>query len=181
MHSWLEEYLRVNGDYDPVNGHIHVPSYVSQETFYDLFRQDCMTLYDILEDDIPSYYAFTHYFRSHFSHVNFLKHTRLRRCTFCMTFHEKRVRCTTDQELIDLKVIIFLLLYCNVNFFQQAAKEHHLLHSSERTLYESRCHQVAQHPENILSLIIDCPQGYNIPHIQPGLSLFHYIKIVTVF
>ena len=107
LHSWFDEYLTANGDTDPITGHVHIPSYITQESFYELFRQFCF-MEDLRETDIPSFFSFTHYFKSHFGHVHFLKHTRLGRCTFCLMFHEKRLHCTTDQELLDLKVLFLL-------------------------------------------------------------------------
>ena len=116
MHCWFDDYLRSNEDYDPISGRIHIPSYITHESFYDLFRQHC-TVSDISDSDILSFFSFSHYFQKHFSHVSFLKHTQLGRCTFCMTFHDKCVRCTTNQELLDLKVyIIYINIFINIYY-----------------------------------------------------------------
>ena len=51
--------------------------------------------------------------------------------------------------------------------FKEACKQHHQLHSAERDSYASRCKQACADPGSIISLIIDSPQGYNLPNVQP--------------
>jgi hypothetical protein len=151
MHAWVDEFLNSSGDTDPISGHVHIPSYLTKDSLYEMFMEDC-NLEGTPSSTIPSYASFFRYFDLHFSHVRFLKHTRLGRCTFCMEYQERRRKITNPQELVD---------------FKEAAKQHHLLHSTERTMYESRSKQAQQHPSDFVSIIVDCPQGYQVPHKQP--------------
>ncbi len=96
--------------------------------------------------------TFIRYFEAQFPHVKFLKHTRLGRCTFCMEYVERRRKVRNPQELADLK---------------EAARQHNILHTTERGLYESRCKQAEIHPEDFVSIIIDSPRGYELLHKQP--------------
>jgi hypothetical protein len=151
IHTWLEEFLAVNGDTDPVSGNIHIPAYLNKHHLFEQFLEDSK-ISGTVTSLFPSYSSFYNYFHQHFSHVKFLKHTRLGRCRFCMEFQQRRKSLKTPQELID---------------FKEATHQHHLLHSTERTLYESRCSRATLHPEDFLSLIVDCPKGYEVPHVQP--------------
>jgi hypothetical protein len=151
MHAWVDSFLQNSGDVDPITGNVHIPSYVTKEFFYELFTKDC-ALEGIPASCVASHSSFMRYFKDNFTHVRFLKHTRLGRCTFCLDFQERRRKITNLQELAD---------------FKEAVRQHHLLHSTERTMYESRCKQANQHPGDTLSMIVDCPQGYKLPNKQP--------------
>lgn len=151
MHCWIEEYITANGDIDPVTSHVHIPAYVTHTSLYELFIADIVGA-GVAPDHVASVSTFGTYMKSHFSHVHFLKHTRLGRCRFCMEYQERCHKLRTPQEIADLK---------------EAARLHHELHSTERTLYESRADQAHKHSDNIASIVLDCPKGYAVPHHQP--------------
>ena len=57
---------------------------------------------------------------------------------------------------------------------KEAIRQHNILHTTERTLYETHCKTAECHPGEVLSLIIDSPQGYAAPHIRPGIYINKY-------
>lgn len=85
IHYWFQEFIQNNGERDPVSHNIHIPSYISKELLYELFKTDQSTLHIL-----PSLHHFLEYIKSHFPHVIFLKQTRLGRCTFCMDINHKK-------------------------------------------------------------------------------------------
>ena len=62
MHYWILDFLQNNGDYDPASGAVHVPSYVTQESLYDLFRCDNTPS----TVPLPSDTTFFEYIHAHF-------------------------------------------------------------------------------------------------------------------
>lgn len=55
--------------------------------------------------------------------------------------------------------------------FREAVRQHHYMHTTERALYESRIKTAANNPNEICSIVADCPIGYEIPHVRPGLII----------
>jgi len=148
IHTWLDEFITNSTDQDPVSDKVYIPTYINHQELYEMFKTETLLQHSVdsitmdgmnLPDRIPSQATFFRYFNEHFSHVKFLKQTRLGRCTFCIEIGERRKKITSPQELAD---------------FKEAVKQHHLLHTSERTMYESRCAQSLRHPENFLSLVV---------------------------
>jgi hypothetical protein len=87
IHIWLEEFLHTNGDIDPKSGNIHIPAYITRKELFQLFQQDSLIIHP--SSSLPSKSSFFDYFKQHYDHVRFLKHTRLGRCTFCMQYQER--------------------------------------------------------------------------------------------
>lgn len=147
LSSWIDNFLALNGDQDPTTNNIHVPSYYTAKSLYELFTEDHKQV-----ETTPSLSTFTSFLHVHYAHVHFLKHTRLGRCRFCMEFQEKKKQVHSEQELEDLKA---------------AAQQHHALHTSERSAYQLRCTKAEQDPATYASIVLDCPRSYELPHIEP--------------
>jgi hypothetical protein len=84
--------------------------------------------------------------------VKFLKQTILGRCDFCMSIPMQKSKITSE---LDKQV------------FLEACSQHRELHTRERISYSNRTHMSKAHPEQMLHLVFDCPDGYEVPHIIP--------------
>ncbi len=51
--------------------------------------------------------------------------------------------------------------------FVEACKQHREVYSQERIQYSNRIHSSKTNPEQILHLVFDCPDRYDLPHIEP--------------
>jgi hypothetical protein len=129
-----------NGNTDLVSGNIHISSYITHEHLYKLFVEEVSPT----AASLPSPSSFATYLKIHYTHVHFSKHTRLGCCCFCTDLVERRKQLHTPQEVADLT---------------KASNQHHKLHTTERTLYESRKAQTAAEPDKFLSIIVDCLKG----------------------
>jgi hypothetical protein len=62
----------------------------------------------------------------------------------------------------------------------EAIRQHNNLHTTERLLYDTRCKTAEIRPADVLSLVVDCPNGYSAPHIRPGM-LFILVSFYIIF
>jgi hypothetical protein len=153
---WMEEFLTKNANFDPSTNHVHFASYITKDSLYKQFF-GTLVAEDLHPTDIPSYSTFFRYIKHNFSNIKFLKNTLLGRCTFCLEIPDRMKQCTSLQEVAD---------------FKEAVRQHHLRHTTEREIYETRCRQSRAHPDRSLSLIVDCPTGFQIPQRRPATKDF---------
>ena len=85
-HYWFMNFILTNKDRDPTSSNVYILDYVLKELLYTLFVEEQGNEGVFL----PKECSFQKYIRTHFSHVKFLKHTLLGRCTFCMDIAHKK-------------------------------------------------------------------------------------------
>ncbi len=81
--------------------------------FTDFFLSDC-ELHKTSPPEILSYGVFFQYFKKHYSHVKFLKHTHLSKCVMCLSFIQDQHHIKTLVELVIF--ISFFLKFYSINF-----------------------------------------------------------------
>ena len=149
--NWISEFIDSCGDRDPASDHIHFPCYISQHGMYSMYKHDCATHLVALRS-IPSQTAFNKVMDSRFPNIRFLKKTRLGRCDFCLSIPLRRQQITSQADR---------------EAFREACRLHHQLHTGERLAYTNHKHVAKQSPDRIMSMVVDCPDSYDLPSVVP--------------
>ena len=139
------------GEQNPTNDSIYIPKYVAKSSLYSMYQFDWISR-KLNASELPSTSSFYNIFDSQFSHVKFLKQTILGRCDFCMSIPTQKSKITSEVDK---------------NAFLEACAQHRELYTRERTAYSNRTFTSKTHPEQMLHLAFDCPDGYDVPHIIP--------------
>lgn len=151
-YNWIASFVEECGDQNPVDNTIHVPKYIAKTSLYSLYK-DKWQADELPVSSIPSSSLFYTVLEDQFGHVKFLRKTVLGRCDFCMSIPQQKQKISNDAEL---------------DAFKEACKLHYELHSSERLLYGNRTQTSRAHPNRVLHMVIDCPDGYDLPHVAPA-------------
>ena len=149
--AWIGGYVQEHATEDSASKQIHIPSYVTQQCFYEMFS-DYWRSTTHKPEAIPSERSFARIMEHHFTNVSFLRHIRIGRCSFCIDFEQRRKGAHTEVQKLSLK---------------EATRNHNALHTGERASFMGRVETSHQHPDNILHLTVDCPARYHVPIRKP--------------
>jgi hypothetical protein len=151
MSNWLTSFVSSVGDPSPTDDTIYIPKYIPQTSLYTMYQNEWQEK-KLKAAELPSPSSFLNIFHNYFTHVKFLKQTILGRCDFCMSIPMQKTKITSE-----LDKLVFI----------EACKQHRELYTQERLLYSNRIHAAKTNPEQILHLVFDCPDGYDLPHVIP--------------
>lgn len=151
MSNWLTSFVEKVGDKSPTDYTIYIPKYIPKTSLYTMYEQEWHTNKQKAAE-LPSPSSFLNIFNHNFDHVKFLKQTILGRCDFCMSIPMQKSKITSELDKL---------------VFMQACMTHREIYSQERLLYSNRIQSSANNPEQIVHLVFDCPDGYDLPHVVP--------------
>ena len=151
MNHWITSYVDEAGKQNPTNDSIYISKYVAKSTLYSMYQFDWIAR-KLNASELPSPSLFYNIFERQFAHVKFLKQTVLGRCDFCMSIPTQKSKITSEVDK---------------NIFLEACAQHRQLYTQERTSYLNRTFLSKAHPEQMLHLAFDCPDGYDVLHIIP--------------
>lgn len=96
--AWLSNYFNGIACSSPTEeGELHLPSYINRESMFTCYKNDMLEK-NISAVEISSTDKFNKIISAHFSHVKFLKKTRLGRCSFALPSLQGKQTAPTDRK-----------------------------------------------------------------------------------